>query len=113
MRAAFSLETDKGRKKLKQLTKWLEQEFPPASHSLLGGPDEMFTVNRLRLPKTLRRCLGSTGVIEWRNSGIPGQTRLVKKWRYHGMVVRWVAGWGDMTYMSERKLSEDVKISVS
>ena len=91
MHAAFSLDADKGRKKLKQLAKWLEQEYPSASGSLLEGLDEMFTINRLGLPKTLRRCLGSTNVIESPNSGIRSRTRRVKNWRDHGMVVRWVA----------------------
>jgi transposase-like protein len=51
----------------------------------------MFTVNRLRLPKTLRRCLGSTNVIELPHSGIRSRTGCVKNWQGHAMVVRWVA----------------------
>ena len=91
MHAAFSLDADKGIKKLKQLTKWLEREYPSAASSLLEGLDEMFTINRLGLPKTLRRCLGSTNVIESPNSGVRSRTRRVKNWQYHAMVVRWVA----------------------
>ncbi len=88
---AFSMEADKGIKKLNQLAKWLQQEYPSASSSLLEGIDEMFTINKLGLPKTLRRCLGSTNVIESPNSGIRSRTRRVKTWQDHGMVVRWVA----------------------
>lgn len=91
MQAAFSLEADKGIKKLEQLAKWLEQEYPSAASSLLEGLDEMFTINRLGLPRALRRCLGSTNLIESPNSGIRSRTRRVKHWRDHGMVVRWVA----------------------
>ena len=91
MQAAFLLDADKGIKKLKQLARWLEQEYPSAAGSLLEGLDEMFTINRLGLPKALRRCLGSTNVIESPNSGIRSRTRRVKRWRDHGMVVRWVA----------------------
>jgi putative transposase len=91
MHAAFSLEADKGIKKCKQLAKWLEQEYPSAASSLLEGLDEMFTINRLGLPKALRRCLGSTNVIESPNSGIRSRTHRVKNWQDHGMVVRWVA----------------------
>ena len=91
IQAAFSLEADKGKKKLKQLAKWLEREYRSASHSLLEGLDEMFTINSLGLPKTLRRCLGSTNVIESPNSGIRRRTRRVSNWRDHAMVVRWVA----------------------
>ncbi len=91
MQAAFLLDADKGIKKLKQLAKWLEQEYPSAAGSLLEGLDEMFTINRLGLPKTLRRCLGSTNVIESPNSGIRRRTRRVTHWRDHTMMVRWVA----------------------
>ena len=91
MKAAFSMEADKGKKKLNQLAKWLEKEYPSASSSLLEGIDEMFTINRLGLPKELRRCLGSTNVIESPNSGIRSRTHRVKNWQDHGMVVRWVA----------------------
>ena len=91
MKAAFSMEAKKGKQKLKQLAKWLEQEYPSAMSSLLEGLDEMFTINKLGLPKTLCRCLGSTNVIESPNSGIRSRTRRVKNWRDHGMVVRWVA----------------------
>lgn len=91
MHAAFSLEANKGRQKLKQLAKWLGQENPSAASSLLEGLNEMFTINALGLPKTLRRCLGSTNVIESPNSGVRSRTRRVKNWQDHAMVVRWVA----------------------
>ena len=51
----------------------------------------MFTINALGLPKTLRRCLGSTNVIESPNSGVRSRTRRVKNWQDHAMVVGWVA----------------------
>jgi len=91
MQAAFLLDAEAGIKKLKQLARWLEQEYPSAAGSLLEGLDEMFTINRLGLPKALRRCLGSTNVIESPNSGIRSRTGRVKRWRDHAMVVRWVA----------------------
>ena len=91
MKVAFSMEADKGKKKLNQLAKWLGQEYPSASSSLLEGIDEMFTINKLGLPKRLRRCLGSTNVIESPNNGIRSRTRRVKNWQAQGMVVRWVA----------------------
>jgi putative transposase len=91
MKAAFLMDADKGKKKLHQLAKWLDKEYPSASSSLFEGIDEMFTINKLGLPKSLRRCLGSTNVIESPNSGIRSRTRRVKNWQDHGMVVRWVA----------------------
>jgi len=91
MKAACLMEADKGKKKLSQLAQWLERQYPSASSSLLEGIDEMFTINRLGLPKELRRCLSSTNVIESPNSGIRSRTHRVKNWQDHGMVVRWVA----------------------
>jgi transposase-like protein len=90
MKAAFSMDARKGKQKLKQLAKWLEQEYPSAMGSLLEGLDEMFTINVLGLPKTLCRCLGTTNVIESPNSGIRSRTGRVKNWKDHSMVVRWV-----------------------
>jgi putative transposase len=91
MKAAFSMKADKGRQKLNQLAKWLEREYPSASSSLLEGIDEMFTINKLGLPKALCRCLCSTNVIESPNSGIRSRTHRVKNWQDHGMVIRWAA----------------------
>jgi len=91
MQAAFCLEADKGKQKLKQLAKWFQQEYPSAASSLLEGLDEMFTINALGLPKALCRCLGSTNVIESPNSAVRCRTLRVKNWQDHGMVVRWVA----------------------
>lgn len=91
MRAAWCMDAAKCKQKLRQLAHWLEQEYPSAAGSLLEGLAEMFTINALGLPKTLRRCLGSTNVIGSPNSGVRSRTRRVKHWRDHGMVVRWVA----------------------
>jgi len=91
MKAAFSLDAKEGRQKLEKLAQWLDREYPSAAASLREGLDEMFTINRLGLPPELRRCLGSTNAIESPNGGIRRCTRRVKRWRDHGMVVRWVA----------------------
>jgi transposase-like protein len=91
MKAAFKLETAQGKAKLEKLAQWLEKEHPSAAASLREGLTEMFTINTLELPSSLRRCLGSTNVIESPNSGIRNRTRRVKNWQDAGMVVRWVA----------------------
>jgi len=91
MRAAWCMDAGKGEQKLRKLAQWLQRQYPSAAGSLLEGLGEMFTINALGLPKTLRRCLGSTNVIESPNSGVRRRTRRVKRWREHGMVVRWVA----------------------
>jgi putative transposase len=96
MRAAYRLDADEGMKKLKQQAKWLEDEYPSASASLLEGLDETFTVNRLGLPPTLRRCLSSTNLIESPHSGVRMRTRRVSRWRDEGMVLYWAASaWSD------------------
>jgi transposase-like protein len=91
MKAAFKLETAQGKAKLEKLAQWLQKEHPSAAASLREGLTEMFTINTLELPSALRRCLGSTNVIESPNSGIRNRTRRVKNWQDAGMVVRWVA----------------------
>jgi transposase-like protein len=94
MKAAFVLDSDKGIGKLKKLAEWLGREYPSAAASLLEGLDEMFTINRLGLPRQLCRCLGSTNVIEspyfrlWR---IRRKTDRVTRWRDGRMVLRWTA----------------------
>lgn len=91
MKAAFSLDAKQGQQKLGKLAEWLDREYPSAAASLREGLTEMFTINRLGLPPELRRCLGTTNVIESPNGGIRRCTRRVKCWRDHSMVVRWVA----------------------
>ena len=91
MKAAFKLKADEGIAKLDKLAEWLDREYPSAAGSLREGLDEMFTINRLGLPKSLRRCLGSTNVIESPYSGVRSQTRRVKRWRGSSMALRWTA----------------------
>ena len=91
MRAAFKLDADDGIAKLKKLAEWLRREYPSAADSLLEGLDEMFTINRLGLPSSLRRSLGSTNAIESPYSGVRAKTGRVKHWRDGRMVLRWVA----------------------
>ena len=91
LRAAFKLETGDGISKLKKLAEWLHREYPSAANSLLEGLDEMFTINRLGLPGSLRRCLGTTNCIESPYSGVRAKTGRVTHWRDGRMAVRWVA----------------------
>ena len=91
MRAAFRLEANEGIAKLKKLSEWLRREYPSAAESLLEGLDEMFTINRLGLPSSLRRSLGSTNAIESPYSGVRAKTGRVTRWRDGQMALRWVA----------------------
>ena len=91
MKAAFALEADKDMARPKKLAQWLEREYPSAAGSLLEGLQEMFTVNRLGLPKVLHRCLCTTSIIESPYSGVRQKTRRVTRWRDGSMVLRWTA----------------------
>jgi putative transposase len=92
MRAAWRLtDADEGMKKLEQLARFLEHDHESAARSLREGMAEMFTVQRLKLPPSLYKCLGTTNVIESPQSGVQKRTNNVTRWREAAMVERWVA----------------------
>ena len=91
LRAAWKLDADDGIRKLEQYASWLEREWGSAAASLREGLAEMFTVNRLGLPKELRRCLTSTNLIDSSHAGVRQHTRRVSRWRNEDMAVRWAA----------------------
>jgi putative transposase len=91
MQAAFKLDAKRGMAKLEEHAQWLEKSHPSAASSLREGLEEMFTVNRLGLSSSLRRCLVSTNVIENPHSAMRWRTRNVKRWRDGEMVLRWLA----------------------
>lgn len=91
MRQAWKLDAAAGMKKLEEHAKYLERTHPSAAASLREGLEEMFTINRLGLPARLRRCLGTTNIIENPNSAMRNRTRNVKRWRDGAMVLRWLA----------------------
>jgi len=105
IRAAWKLDWKDGKKKLEKLASWLEQEHPSAAASLREGLSEMFTINRLGLPSELRRCLGSTNIIDSTHSGIRQKTRRVTNWKDGTMVMRWAAAAFVETEKSYRKVS--------
>ena len=90
LRAAWKLDADEGIRKLEQYASWLEREWPSAAASLREGLSEMFTVNRLGLPKPLRRCL-TTNIIDSSHAGIRQHTNRVSRWQSEEMAVRWAA----------------------
>ncbi|HYL12850.1 MAG TPA: transposase [Terriglobales bacterium] len=91
MRASYKLEAKEGMARLRKLADWLEQEQPAAANSLREGLDECFTINRLRIPPSLHRCLATTNLIESPQSGVRMRTRRVCRWRDPAMVARWAA----------------------
>lgn len=104
MKAAYRLDADEGMAKIKQQAKWLENEYPSAAASLLEGLEETFTINRLGLPPTLRRCLATTNIIESPHSGVRMRTRRVSRWRGEEMVLYWAASAWSETEKSFRRI---------
>jgi transposase-like protein len=64
MRAAFRLEADDGMRKLDQLARSYERDYPSAAASIREGLSEMFTMSRLGISRSLARSLVTTNVIE-------------------------------------------------
>jgi len=91
MKAAYRMEADAGVAQLEKQAQWLDKECPRAAASLREGLAEMFTVNRLGLPPSLRRCLGTTNVIESPNGTVRQTIGRVRRWQNGSMVLRWAA----------------------
>lgn len=89
MRAAYRLPWREGMARLKKQAEWLRGEYPAAAASLLEGLEETFTVNRLGLSPALRRCLGTTNLIESPQGTVRRKSRRVSRWRDGEMVLRW------------------------
>jgi putative transposase len=105
MRAAWKLtDADEGMKRLESLARFLEHEYESAARSLREGMAEMFTIQRLKLPPSLYKCLGTTNVIESPQSGVQKRTDNVTRWRNAAMVERWVASAWLLTEKHFRKV---------
>jgi putative transposase len=91
LRAAWKLDAKEGTRKLEQYASWLERDWPDAAASIREGLDEMFTVNRLGLPSSLRKCLTTTNIIDSTHAGIRLRTRRVTNWKNGEMALRWSA----------------------
>jgi putative transposase len=92
LRAAWKLtDADDGMKKLEGLARFLEHDYESAARSLREGMAEMFTIQRLKLPPSLYKCLGTTNLIESPQSGVQKRTGNVTRWRDAAMAERWAA----------------------
>lgn len=91
LRAAWKLDAKHGMQKIEQYAAWIERDWPSAAGSLREGLAEMFTINRLNLPGTLRRCLATTNLIDSSDSGVRQRTRRVTNWQHGNMALRWAA----------------------
>lgn len=90
MKVAYQLPWQEGMTRLQKQAEWLEAHYPGAAASLREGLEETFTINRLELSATLRRCLGTTNIIESPHAGVRLKTRRVSRWRDGLVVLRWV-----------------------
>jgi putative transposase len=91
LKAAFKLDAKEGMAQIEQYAVWLGREHPGAAASLREGLDELFTINRLGLPSKLRRCLGTTNLIDNGHSAARDRMRRVKHWQGGSMALRWTA----------------------
>jgi putative transposase len=92
MRAAFKLSSAaEGEKRLEQIARQLEYDYTSAARSLREGIQEMFTLQRLKIPASLHKCLATTNLIESPHSGVRKRTRNVCRWRDADMAERWAA----------------------
>ena len=91
LRAAWKLDAKEGMARIEQHASWLGLKWPKASPSLREGLEEMFTINRLGLPSKLRRCLGTTNIIDNGHSALRDRVRRVKNWQSGSMALRWTA----------------------
>lgn len=91
MKAAYRLGAEQGMARLEKQAEWLAQQYPDAAASLREGLEETFTINRLNLPPSLRRCLATTNIVENPHSGVRRRTNRVSRWRDGQMVKRWAA----------------------
>ena len=92
MRAAFRVShAEEGEKRLERIARQLEYDHSSAARSLREGMKEMFTLQRLKIPVSLHKCLATTNLIESPHSGVRKRTRNVCHWRDVDMVERWAA----------------------
>lgn len=89
--AAWRLESREGKQHIEQLAKWYEKKHPSAAASLREGLDELFTINDLKVPPKMMRCLATTNVIESANFGARQRLGRVTHWQDGSMALRWAA----------------------
>lgn len=105
MRAAWKVRTaEEGEKRIEQLARFLERDHESAARSLREGMAEMFTLQRLQIPVSLHKCLGTTNLIESSQGGVQRRTQNVTRWRDAAMVERWTASAWLMTEKNFRRV---------
>lgn len=105
MRAAFRVKTaEDGEKRLEQVARFLERDHESAARSLREGLAEMFTLQRLKIPESLHKCLATTNIIESPQGGVQRRTQNVTRWRDAEMVQRWAASAWLLTEKNFRRI---------
>lgn len=87
-------------RELSKVRDWLLTLSDAAAASLDEGFEELLTVNKLKLPPTLKTLLGSTNMIESCYSAVGNLCRNVKRWRGERMAMRWA---GTMLLATEKR----------
>ena len=91
LRAAWKLDAKAGKARIEQFASWVETQHPGAAGSLREGLNELFTVSAIGLAPAVKRCLGTTNVIDNAHSGMRRRTGRVTRWKNGSMAVRWAA----------------------
>lgn len=92
LKAAFGMiEYCQAVKELRKVHSWLMSINDAAAGSLEECFDELLTVNKLNLPVSLKKTLGSTNMIESCFSVAGNLCGNVKRWRGANMAMRWAA----------------------
>jgi transposase-like protein len=87
-------------RELRKVHEWLMSISDAAANSLEEGFEELLTVNKLKLPVSLKKLFGSTNMIESCYSLTGDLCRNVKRWRGEGMAKRWA---GAMLLETEKR----------
>ena len=91
LRAAWKLDAKAGKARIEQFASWVETRHPDAAGSLREGLNELSAVSAIGLAPALKRCLGTTNVIDNAHSGMRRRTGRVTRRKNGSMAVRWAA----------------------
>ena len=91
MKAAYRLPWQQGMARLSPAGRVAAGFLPGCDSQSAGGSGGDIYINWLELSSSLRRCLGTTNIIESPHSGVRMRTRRVSRWKDAKMVLRWVA----------------------
>jgi putative transposase len=91
LQRAYRSDVTTAKRRLQDLARRLDSDYPSAAESVREGLDETLTVLGLDLSDRLRRSLATTNAAESLLSRTRHVKRNVKRWRGGRMVVRWVA----------------------